>query len=71
MILLLLSFVFGMPTIKLDVFNHQILCGYITNDGEHDTWAHTTSDHCLVLQQEAIEVWWDDTIITMKDRGEL
>lgn len=52
---------------QLDVFNPRTLCGYIAHpDDQQDTWTHTTRDHCRMLQQEAIETWWDDTLIDMK-----
>ena len=47
-------------------------CGYIAHDADQkDTWVFTTRDHCRLLQEEAIDTWWDDTIVEMQDRGEL
>jgi hypothetical protein len=72
----ILSLILGLPSLSAKDLSvdgvWHVACGYIAHpDDDQDSWSVTTRDHCRVLQQEAIDVWWQDTIIEMKDRGEI
>lgn len=74
MFFVLLSLIVGLPTIDpTAVYRPRpSICGYIAHDeDQQDTWVRTDSDHCSVLQQEAIETYWEDIVIEMEDKHEI